>query len=356
MSNEVISVDSESEQNSVGNITAEEFALQRLERLQGEQPEDTQEVQEEEVLEEAVESEEEVIQETENESSEEETEDVLSQYNLDDLSEDELKDLAEKLGSRAVARFGELTAKRKAAEEELDRVKQSLQQDPLKQEMEDVKDNPFDDVQDIKSLQEKAKEISDIIEWAEDVLFESDDYSAHDDVTELDGKKMTKAEVRSALKNARKSRDLYLPDQLKKVQKAENANTLKRELGAKALKELEWLNKEDDETRKAFFSIAANKDLQSVYKEYPVLGAELPYIIAHGVDNIYARKTVPSTSAKSGTKPKINPPKGSVPSSAMPEQGQRKSSKVLKDLSSRFKKSGNKDDFISLRTKQLSRK
>ena len=356
MSNEVISVDAESEQNSVENISAEDFVIQRLERLQGEQPEDTQEVQEEEVLEEAVESEEEVIQETESEPSEEETEDVLSQYNLDDLSEDELKDLAEKLGSRAVARFGELTAKRKAAEEELDRIKQSLQQDPLKQETENVKDNPFNDVQDIKSLQEKAKEISDIIEWAEDVLFESDDYSAHDDVTELDGKKMTKAEVRSALKNARKSRDLYLPDQLKKVQKAENANNLKRELGAKALKEFEWLNKEDDEIRKAFFSIAANKDLQSVYKEYPVLGAELPYIIAHGVDNIYTRKTIPSTSVKSGTKPKINPPKSSVPSSAMPEQGQRKSSKVLKDLSSRFKKSGNKDDFISLRTKQLSRK
>ena len=52
----------------------------------------------------------------------------------------------------------------------------------MKQEAEDVKDNPFNDVQDIKSLQEKAKEISDIIEWAEDVLFESDDYSAHDDV------------------------------------------------------------------------------------------------------------------------------------------------------------------------------
>ena len=230
MSNEVISVDAESEQNSVENISAEDFVIQRLERLQGEQPEDTQEVQDEEVLEEAVESEEEVIQETESEPSQEETEDVLSQYNLDDLSEDELKDLAEKLGSRAVARFGELTAKRKAAEEELERVKQSLQQDPLKQEAEDVQDNPFDDVQDIKSLQEKAKEINDIIEWAEDVLFESDDYSAHDEVTELDGKKMTKAEVRSALKNARKSRDLYLPDQLKKVQRNETAESLKKEL------------------------------------------------------------------------------------------------------------------------------
>jgi len=356
MSNEVISVDSESEQKSVGNITAQEFALQRLEQIQGDQTENNQEVQEEEVLEESVESEEETIQETGSEPSEEETENVLSQYNLDDLSEDEIKDLAEKLGSRAVARFGELTAKRKAAEEELDRVKQSLKQDPLKQETEDVQDNPFNDVRDIKSLQEKAKEINDIIEWSEDVLFESDDYSAHDDVTELDGKKMTKAEVRSALKNARKSRDLYLPDQLKQLQKADNANTLKKELGEKALKEFEWLNKEDNETRKAFFSIAAIKDLQSVYKKYPVLGAELPYIIAHGVDNIYARKTIPGTPAKSGTKPKINPPKSSSPSSAMPEQGQRKSSKVLKDLSSRFKKSGNKDDFISLRTKQLSRK
>ena len=362
MSNEVISVDAEPEQKSVENITAQEFALQRLERLQGEKPEaeteqvEEQESQEEEVLEEAVESEEEAIQETESEPSEEETEDVLSQYNLDDLSEDELKDLAEKLGSRAVARFGELTAKRKAAEEELDRVKQSLQQDPLKQEAEDVQDNPFDDVQDIKSLQEKAKEISDIIEWAEDVLFESDDYSAHDEVTELDGKKMTKAEVRSALKNARKSRDLYLPDQLKKVQRAESAETLKKELGAKARKEFEWLNEEDNETRKAFLSIAANKDLQSVYKKYPVLGAELPYIIAHGVDNIYARKAIPSTPVQSGSKPKISPPKSSVPSSAMSERGERKSSKVLKDLSSRFKQSGRKDDFISLRTKQLSRK
>lgn len=356
MSNEVITVDAETEQNSVGNITAEDFAIQRLGQIQGEPTEDTQEVQEEEVLEEAVESEEEVIQETENEPSKEETEDVLSQYNLDDLSEDELKDLAEKLGSRAVARFGELTAKRKAAEEELEKVKQSLQQDPLKRETEEVQDNPFDDVKDIKSLQEKAKEINDIIEWAEDVLFESDDYSAHDEVTELDGKKMTKAEVRSALKNARKSRDLYLPDQLKKVQRNETAESLKKELGTKALQEFEWLKEEDNETRKAFLSIAANKDLQKVYKQYPVLGAELPYMLAHAVDSMYARKTVPSTPTKKAGKPKINPPKSSVPSSAMPEQGQRKSSKVLQDLSSRFKQSGNKDDFISLRTKQLARK
>jgi hypothetical protein len=51
MSNEVISVDAESEQNSVGNISAEDFVIQRLGQTQVEQPEDTQEVQEEETLE-----------------------------------------------------------------------------------------------------------------------------------------------------------------------------------------------------------------------------------------------------------------------------------------------------------------
>jgi hypothetical protein len=158
------------------------------------------------------------------------------------------------------------------------------------------------------------------------------------------------------LKNARKSRDLYLPDQLKKVQRNETAESLKKELGSKALKEFEWLKEEDNDTRKAFLSIAANKDLQKVYKQYPVLGAELPYMLAHAVDSMYARKTVPSTATRKAGKPKINPPKSSVPSSAMPEQGQRKSSKVLQDLSSRFKQSGNKDDFISLRTKQLAKK
>ena len=35
------------------------------------------------------------------------------------MSEEELQELSEKLGSKAVARFGALTAKRKAAEERL---------------------------------------------------------------------------------------------------------------------------------------------------------------------------------------------------------------------------------------------
>jgi hypothetical protein len=53
--------------------------------------------------------------------------DVLSkEVDLDSMSEQELRELADKLGSRAVARFGELTAKRKHAEEQLTALRQEL--------------------------------------------------------------------------------------------------------------------------------------------------------------------------------------------------------------------------------------
>jgi hypothetical protein len=55
----------------------------------------------------------EVGTEQEETPAEEPAEDVLSQLDLDDMSEADLRELSEKLGSRAVARFGELTAKRK---------------------------------------------------------------------------------------------------------------------------------------------------------------------------------------------------------------------------------------------------
>ena len=44
------------------------------------------------------------------------------------MSEEDLRELADKLGSRAVARFGELTAKRKAAEERLASLEAKLKE------------------------------------------------------------------------------------------------------------------------------------------------------------------------------------------------------------------------------------
>ena len=72
------------------------------------EPEEATEV----VAEEAVETDETSEEEPQEEEPESE-DDVLSQIELDDMSDEELRELSDKLGSRAVARFGELTAKRR---------------------------------------------------------------------------------------------------------------------------------------------------------------------------------------------------------------------------------------------------
>ena len=97
------------------------------------------------------------VNESEQQPAEES--DVLSksskEIDLESMSEQDLRELAEKLGSRAVARYGELTAKRRQAEEQLNALKQELvkrdtQKDPL--ETKKIENNPFGDIDTVEKL------------------------------------------------------------------------------------------------------------------------------------------------------------------------------------------------------------
>ena len=167
MSEEIIEAPAEAEPNLAvpTNISAEDFAIQRLEQSQ----KDSEVVEPAEVAEPAEEEESEEVPESGEEAPAAEAPDVLSQFNLDEMSEDEIKALSKALGSRAVDRFGELTRRAKGAEERLAELEDSLKDNPLSPK-EDVKNNPFSDINDISTLQEKANEINDVIEWAEDIL------------------------------------------------------------------------------------------------------------------------------------------------------------------------------------------
>ena len=79
---------------------------------------------------------------------------VLSKdVDLENMSEAELKELAQKLGSKAVARFGELTAKRKAAEEQLAALQAELAKRSSNQLEAKVKDNPYANIEKPEDLQ-----------------------------------------------------------------------------------------------------------------------------------------------------------------------------------------------------------
>jgi hypothetical protein len=358
MTDEITTADAEADTNSVDNtnISVADLANRRLGQMQAKaqpQEEETQEASEE--VEEAAEEETEETEKETEETTEEQSEDVLSQLDLDDMSEEELRELAEKLGSRAVARYGELTAKRKSAEERLARLEASLKEkeNPLDAPKK-VENNPFSNIESIEGLQEKADEVNNIVEWAEDILFESDAYAADDVVTEVDGKEMTKAEVRKALLQARKAQKTFLPDQLRVLQTQAQSEQMAQAFEAQAKQELEWLQGEDNDIRKQYEAVVGDdrfKELKKVLKkEAPDIASQLDYWFAHGVNSIYGRKPVVEQKASL----KLNPPKTGNPTAAQPEKQAGRTAKALKELEARFKQSGNPRDFAELRKLKMA--
>ena len=363
MTDEIATGDAEPVENTVDNtnISVTDFANRRLGEMnsRAEQPEElVQEVEEEpeteEVAEEEVEESTEVQEETE-ESEETESEDVLSQLDLDEMSEEDLRELSEKLGSRAVARFGELTAKRKAAEAQIKQLEAKLQEKPDPLKTRKVENNPYSKLDSIEALQDKAEEVDGVVEWAEDLLFESDGYSADDVVTEIEGKEWTKKEVRQALLKARKAQKTFLPDQLSKVQAQIEGEQLAESFGERAKKELDWLDGEDNDLRKQYESIVSDdrmKKIKEIFKrEAPDVGAQLDYWFAHATNSIYGRKPV-ETSKK--VAPSINPPKTGNPSAAQSEKSMGRTAKALKELEARFKSTGSANDFAALRKLKMA--
>lgn len=303
----------------------------------------------EEVTEESTEVQEETTEVPENED------DVLSQLDLDTMSEDELKELSEKLGSKAVARFGALTAKRKAAEERLAALEAQLsQQNPLETPKK-VDNNPFSNIDSIEGLQEKSAEVNQVIEWAEDLLFESDSYAADDVITEVDGTELTKAEVRKSLLQARKAQKTFLPDQLNKVQARIQGEQMEVAFKERAEQELPWLTGEDNDVRKQYEATVSDprfKELKKILsREAPDIAGQLDYWFAHGANSIYGRKPVEQKKAS----PALTPPSSGPTGSAKSDKGPTKTSKALKDLQARFRQSGNPRDFAEMRKLQFKR-
>ena len=359
MNNEVTTGNAEPENSTAEktNITAEDFAIQRLGQPAPEpQEEETAEVEEEEANEIASEEEEgteESDESTEDEAPESESdEQVLSQIDLDEMSEEELRELADKLGSRAVARFGELTAKRKAAEERLQKLESKMfaqENNPLTPKKE-VTNNPFDSVGTLEDLQSKATDASNVIEWAEDIMFNADGYEADDVVTEVEGKEMTKADVRNALLQARKARDKFLPARLEEIQKVEQSKQMQEHLSAQAEAELPWMTGEDNDTRREYQAIMSDPRVDTLMTNLPAdVKAQMPYLLAHAANSIYGRKEVKSVKSKV----RLNPSNTSTPSAAGSEKPASRTSKSIKNLNNQFKQSGDKSDFITLRTLQL---
>tara|TARA_Y100000004_G_scaffold194682_1_gene259846 strand:+ start:160 stop:1230 length:1071 start_codon:yes stop_codon:yes gene_type:complete len=333
------------------NISASDFVNRRL----GNQEEVAQEApssEETPVVEEASENVEANVEQSNTEESTQEpvSEDALSQFNLEEMSDEELREISEKLGSRAVARFGELTARRKQAEERMQAMEAQMRQMQEKQakEVPVVKNNPLAKVNDPKQLQAKAKSAREVIDWAEDLLFEKGDYGVDDVIAEVKGKELTKADVRKSLKHSKDMLNKFIPAQMHKIKKVNESKVVRKQLIDKARKELPWVGDKESELHKKYVAMYNDPRLKPLLKNAD-LSAQMPYILAHATQSIYGRKPI----VEGSKSPTLTPPKGG-PTASRSEKTETVSAKALKNLDQRYKSNGNISDFIALRTKQLN--
>ena len=278
--------------------------------------------------------------------------DVLSnEVDLENMSEAELRELSEKLGSRAVARFGELTAKRKHAEEQLAALRNELNNrnnsDPLASEK--TKDNPYASIKTLPDLQAKTQEVDEVIEWADDVLWNNEHLAADDVVATVNGQELTKLQVRKALRDAQKARKDFLPSQLRELQAGEQRKALRGQMDVAARQELEWMGGEDNDVRKQYEILKGSPLLRKAMDSVPDLEPYMEYMVAHAANSIYGRKSINIDKPKAS----INPPSSPGSSSAQTEQPEGRQQKQERDTHERFLKTNAVSDFIALRTQQI---
>tara|TARA_R100001163_G_scaffold65799_1_gene64992 strand:- start:3526 stop:4548 length:1023 start_codon:yes stop_codon:yes gene_type:complete len=339
MNNEVNPGNSEPEQNSVDNMTPSDFINGRYQQNADEN---------------VVGQEAEAHSETESTQSAEvdsQPTDVLSNMDLDSMSETELKEISQKLGTKAVARYGELTARRKQAEEKMQRMEQELAQlKKAKQEaIPEVKNNPLADITDPKKLIEQRDSAMQVVEWAEDLLDESEDYRSDDVITQVEGKEYTKAEVKKTLKKSRDMLNKFIPAQTADIQRRGAVQQQTQLYQRKALSEFNWMKDAKNKATQQYKAMLGDKRLANLKETNPELSAQMPYILAHAANSMHNRTPI-GTQTKKG----ITPPRTVSSNAARPERKSSTQSVKHQEVGQRYKQSGKADDFIALRTIQLS--
>lgn len=281
--------------------------------------------------------------------------DVLSK-DIAELTDEEIAELAQKGKSGLLKRIAELTAKRKMAEEEANRLKQAIAQQQQQLPEPKVENNPYGNIEKIEDLQAKNEEVGGLIEFLEDALFKSEDLSADDPAAQVDGRQLTKAEVRDALRNARRARDKFIPAQFKELQARAERTSLEQAFKAQAAKELPWLQGEDNDTRKNFEAMVKDPRLQKLKERVPELAPQVDYLIAHAANSMYGRRAVEGGISGAPAKPAINPPATPKPTAAAPERADARVDKAMQDVKTRFTQTGSQSDWIALRAAQLAKR
>lgn len=340
----------EGDKDSVENLTQDGLMERLMKGPQEEpeaqaeevEPEAEEEVEPEEVSEESEPAEEEAESDAEVEDYEEEAEEEPADIDLLSLSAEEIQELAKKGKSRLLSRIGELTARAKSAEDQLEELKASRPQREIPQEQ-----NPFKDLVSFDDIKTKYEELEQTLEWTDTLLEEHEDYS-NDDVIEVGNQEFTKRQLKQAQKNARDGINKFLPAQAQHLKRQEQVSNQAKLWADQARKEIPEIQDEESEIGKAYKGLVDSPNMQKLKdvlsKHAPELGVDIEYILAHAVRSKVG-EAKPKVQKGAGKKLKVSPPASPVGAGAA-RQGQANNSKV-DALYKRFQETGSPDDLVA---------
>lgn len=327
-------------------MSLEELIAQRT--LAYSQPQEPEEVPEETEEPEEVDDLPEVTEETEEADEElEEEEDGESDIDLLSLTTEQIQELAKKGKSRLLRRVGELTAQKKALEEQLQSAQSETK--PLVPEI-PAEQNPFRDIKSMEALTAKYQELEKVAEETDRILEDHEDYGA-DDIISVGGKEFAKKEIRQANRNARTAMTKFLPAQAQQIQSVAQYEQMEKQLNAAIPVEVPAIADEESEVAKLYKSMLEDPLVAQVKERVPGLAPQIGYLLAHAANSL-AKKAKAKVNVKATGnlgKAKVPPtPSGAAARTSQPAR------KQVEAAYQKFEQTGSVEDWTAARIAKLS--
>jgi len=283
--------------------------------------------------------------------------DLLAKHgiDLDSMNESEIDALGRAIGGRAVSRFGELTRKRKEAEERTAELEKSVSELRDQREAEKAAseavvvdiNGPLSDVQSEADLSKEEDQLNALIDWVEESM-ELDEKYDDDGETYLveggKGEKFSRQDLIRLRANARKS--------LRKggdLEKRRGFLEQRKQADAKAATDFKWLDDKESNEYQMFVSELNNPGIGPLLNAVPA-GAYYLGLMIEGKRSVDAR-----TGAKPSSTRKPDAPiatSDAAPSKSASSTDEGKARRALDVARKHFDKSGSMNDLASLRVAQ----
>lgn len=272
--------------------------------------------------------------------------DVLSQIDLDKLTEEQITKLAEKLRSKALSRYSELSTEKKQAHQRAQELEAELAKYRNPLETAPVVPKEYASIEKIEDLQAKLQEAKATFDWAEAELDKAENLGPND-LIDTEYGQFTKVKLKELKRSALKAKDEWIPAQYSELQAKAKRAALRESYAQKARNEIPWLET-DSEQKKQYETLIKSPLIEKIRKAVPEAEADLEYVMAHAINSISGRKNIPLTNGEAKKGVTLNPP-GAVKASAAAKSDDVLS-KQIREVEQKASTSGSEEDFIKLQT------